>query len=236
MLFCTVSASAYAKESSATTDARPSVRGMDFDVYIRLRKGMSEGELLERAGPPDHQTVDGSVGRKEVVRQGESDPVSVNSTELIVKTFDYFPTAPIRLPRSLPRTVAGSSTCSVKGNSDERHIVSGRIAHGRGYRHAGGSRVHRETACVHRADPLAKANFTQEVIDANGAVQQQASGTVQFQRPGKFRWTYDKPYEQIIVGDGEKALDLRQGPQPGHPAQSGQGDRQQSGRAVGRRG
>lgn len=50
----------------------------------------------------------------------------------------------------------------------------------------------------------AKANFTQEVTDANGAVQQQASGTVQFQRPGKFRWTYDKPYEQIIVGDGEK--------------------------------
>ena len=50
----------------------------------------------------------------------------------------------------------------------------------------------------------AKATFTQEVIDANGVVQQQASGTVQFQRPGKFRWTYDKPYEQIIVGDGEK--------------------------------
>jgi chaperone LolA len=50
----------------------------------------------------------------------------------------------------------------------------------------------------------AKANFTQEVADANGAIQQQASGVVQFQRPGKFRWTYDKPYEQIIVGDGEK--------------------------------
>ena len=50
----------------------------------------------------------------------------------------------------------------------------------------------------------AKANFTQEVTDANGAIQQKASGVVQFQRPGKFRWTYDKPYEQIIVGDGEK--------------------------------
>jgi outer membrane lipoprotein carrier protein len=50
----------------------------------------------------------------------------------------------------------------------------------------------------------AKANFTQEVTDANGIVQQQTSGTVQFQRPGKFRWTYDKPFEQIIVGDGEK--------------------------------
>jgi len=50
----------------------------------------------------------------------------------------------------------------------------------------------------------AKASFSQEVIDSNGSVQQQASGTVQFQRPGKFRWTYDKPYEQVIVGDGEK--------------------------------
>ena len=50
----------------------------------------------------------------------------------------------------------------------------------------------------------AKADFTQEVTDSNGSVQQQASGTVQFQRPGKFRWMYDKPYEQIIVGDGEK--------------------------------
>ena len=50
----------------------------------------------------------------------------------------------------------------------------------------------------------AKATFTQQVTDADGNVQQEASGTVQFQRPGKFRWTYDKPYEQIIVGDGEK--------------------------------
>jgi len=50
----------------------------------------------------------------------------------------------------------------------------------------------------------AKSSFTQEVTDSNGSVQQQASGTVQFERPGKFRWTYDKPYEQIIVGDGKK--------------------------------
>jgi len=50
----------------------------------------------------------------------------------------------------------------------------------------------------------AKAEFTQEVVDSSGSSQQKASGTVQFQRPGKFRWTYDKPYEQLIVGDGEK--------------------------------
>lgn len=50
----------------------------------------------------------------------------------------------------------------------------------------------------------AQANFTQEVLDQNGQRIQHASGIMQFQRPGKFRWVYHKPYEQIIVGDGEK--------------------------------
>ncbi len=27
---------------------------------------------------------------------------------------------------------------------------------------------------------------------------------MQFSRPGKFRWEYDKPYEQTIVGDGTR--------------------------------
>ena len=42
------------------------------------------------------------------------------------------------------------------------------------------------------------------MLDQNGKRIQSASGIMQFQRPGKFRWTYQKPYEQIIVGDGEK--------------------------------
>lgn len=50
----------------------------------------------------------------------------------------------------------------------------------------------------------AQANFTQEVLDQNGKRIQSASGVMQFQRPGKFRWTYQKPYEQLIVGDGVK--------------------------------
>ena len=49
-----------------------------------------------------------------------------------------------------------------------------------------------------------RANFTQQVLDQNGKRIQSASGIMQFQRPGKFRWTYQKPYEQIIVGDGKK--------------------------------
>jgi chaperone LolA len=50
----------------------------------------------------------------------------------------------------------------------------------------------------------AQANFTQTVFDQNGKRMQSASGLMQFQRPGKFRWSYQKPYEQIIVGDGAK--------------------------------
>ncbi|MDH4235053.1 MAG: outer membrane lipoprotein chaperone LolA, partial [Gallionella sp.] len=50
----------------------------------------------------------------------------------------------------------------------------------------------------------AQANFTQEVLDRNGKRIQSASGVMQFQRPGKFRWSYQRPYEQLIVGDGAK--------------------------------
>jgi outer membrane lipoprotein carrier protein len=50
----------------------------------------------------------------------------------------------------------------------------------------------------------AQANFTQEVLDQNGKRIQSANGIMQFQRPGKFRWSYQKPYEQLIVGDGAK--------------------------------
>ena len=49
-----------------------------------------------------------------------------------------------------------------------------------------------------------QANFTQDVLDKGGKKIQSASGTMQFVRPGKFRWEYRKPYEQLIVGDGEK--------------------------------
>ncbi|MBX9903554.1 MAG: outer membrane lipoprotein chaperone LolA [Burkholderiales bacterium] len=49
-----------------------------------------------------------------------------------------------------------------------------------------------------------KARFAQMVLDKNGKQLQQAQGVMQFSRPGKFRWDYQKPYEQAIVGDGSK--------------------------------
>ena len=55
-----------------TSFAMPA-RGMDFDVYIRLQRGMTEGELLLRAGKPDHESLDNVWGD-------------------IAKSYYYFPT------------------------------------------------------------------------------------------------------------------------------------------------
>ena len=49
----------------------------------------------------------------------------------------------------------------------------------------------------------ARAVFSQTVYDVKGKMAQRNSGTLQFTRPGKFRWVYDKP-AQVIVGDGKK--------------------------------
>lgn len=45
------------------------------------------------------------------------------------------------------------------------------------------------------------ARFSQTV---SGDKPLHVSGTLELQRPGRFRWTYDTPYEQLIVGDGSR--------------------------------
>jgi outer membrane lipoprotein carrier protein len=50
----------------------------------------------------------------------------------------------------------------------------------------------------------ATARFEQQVFDRAGKTVERAEGTFAFARPGKFRWTYDKPHKQVLVGDGAK--------------------------------
>lgn len=50
----------------------------------------------------------------------------------------------------------------------------------------------------------ARAGFEQKVYDKGGKLTQEAKGSFVFQRPGRFRWVYDKPADQVIVGDGER--------------------------------
>jgi outer membrane lipoprotein carrier protein len=55
-----------------------------------------------------------------------------------------------------------------------------------------------------RSTQTAQATFEQRVFDRNRTLVQTAKGSFAFQRPGRFRWAYDKPQSQVIVGDGEK--------------------------------
>ena len=49
-----------------------------------------------------------------------------------------------------------------------------------------------------------RGEFDQRIYDRSRRVTQESKGTLAFSRPGKFRWTYAKPYSQVIVGDGAK--------------------------------
>ena len=59
-----------------------------------------------------------------------------------------------------------------------------------------------------------RADFAQIVVAKNGKRPQQSSGVMMFSRPGKFRWQIERPYSQLLVGDGMKVWiydpDLRQ--------------------------
>lgn len=59
--------------------AQPRARGMSFDVFARLDRGMSEAEVAERAGPPDYEGFDGARGAKTwTYFPTESDPFTTS--------------------------------------------------------------------------------------------------------------------------------------------------------------
>lgn len=51
-----------------------------------------------------------------------------------------------------------------------------------------------------------RANFSQVVTDTQGRKIQEVQGSMQLQRPNKFRWDYSKPYEQQIISDGKQVF------------------------------
>ncbi len=64
-----------APQASANPAPAPgAARGMEFDIFIRLQRGMTEAELLQRAGVPDRESVE-------------------NFRNDIVKSMYYMPTA-----------------------------------------------------------------------------------------------------------------------------------------------
>ena len=59
-----------------------------------------------------------------------------------------------------------------------------------------------------------RAHFTQTVTSPDGVKKKTSSGSFEFERPNRFRFAYDKPFEQLIVSDGQKVwlhdVDLNQ--------------------------
>jgi outer membrane lipoprotein carrier protein len=48
------------------------------------------------------------------------------------------------------------------------------------------------------------ADFTQTIDDGHGKVVRSAAGKLYLQKPGRFRWDYVEPSEQLILADGKK--------------------------------
>jgi outer membrane lipoprotein carrier protein len=48
------------------------------------------------------------------------------------------------------------------------------------------------------------ADFTQTIDDGHGKVTRSAAGKLYLQKPGKFRWDYSQPSEQLILADGKQ--------------------------------
>jgi outer membrane lipoprotein carrier protein len=55
-----------------------------------------------------------------------------------------------------------------------------------------------------RTTQSASADFEQRVTDRDGRLVQESRGKFVFLRPGRFRWEYSSPVNQLIVGDGER--------------------------------
>ena len=49
----------------------------------------------------------------------------------------------------------------------------------------------------------ARGTFTQSVVSSAGRKPKQSGGIFALQRPGKFRWSYEQPYPQLLVSDGQ---------------------------------
>lgn len=50
----------------------------------------------------------------------------------------------------------------------------------------------------------AQGTFAQSVVGKSGRKPQNSVGSFALMRPGKLRWSYEKPYKLLLVADGEK--------------------------------
>ncbi len=52
----------------------------------------------------------------------------------------------------------------------------------------------------------ATGSFSQYTVNDQGRTQPAQTGVFSFQRPGKFKWAVQKPYEQLVISDGRQVF------------------------------
>ncbi|WP_088155441.1 outer membrane lipoprotein chaperone LolA [Achromobacter xylosoxidans] len=52
----------------------------------------------------------------------------------------------------------------------------------------------------------ATGSFSQYTVNNQGRTQPAQTGVFSFQRPGKFKWAVQKPYEQLVISDGRQVF------------------------------
>lgn len=52
----------------------------------------------------------------------------------------------------------------------------------------------------------ATGSFSQYTVNNQGRTQPAQTGMFSFQRPGKFKWAVQKPYEQLVISDGRQVF------------------------------
>jgi hypothetical protein len=81
-----------AAERAARASREPRPRGLAFDKYISIQRGMSEGELLGIAGPPDLVSDQGIALAAPATVQSAPGVRTPARAGLALKTWTYLPT------------------------------------------------------------------------------------------------------------------------------------------------
>jgi outer membrane lipoprotein carrier protein len=94
-----------------------------------------------------------------------------------------------------------ASTQSAKGEFSQRLVKADKQADKQAGNVANGAT---NSASNNSAANKAGSNAADGKVAGKLAVSTASTGTFQFARPGKFIWTYQKPYEQVLQADGDK--------------------------------
>jgi chaperone LolA len=104
-------------------------------------------------------------------------------------------------PGQSPWPPTATATCCCPSATNEATCRPGRLLAAAAAAHGRRRRPLREFV---RDVKSGRASFTQTVTAVDGVRKKTSSGSFEFARPNRFRFAYTKPFEQLIVADGQK--------------------------------